>query len=660
MVRTPAGRWKQDQEIDWQVTPAKVEGVIEKRIGRLDRELREALGIASVQGDVFTAEAVAHVQGIDKRVLVRRLSEELVRQHRLVQELGAERVGQRRLSQFRFRHVLIQRYLYQRRGASERIYLHEALGNALEELVGDQDGRMAVQLARHFDEAGLTDKAIVHLQRAGQRALRLSAYKEAVGHLSRALKLAQAQVTEGRDVDALTMAHLERLLGEATYGLGDIDGSRDLLERSVDRLGRPMPRDGTTIAISILGQVGIQILHRILPLGLARASGRTQREAREAAGIYKTLTELYINATESTHTLYAALRGLNLAETAGPSPELARAYADMPAMCPLLGLRSLAETYRRLATQSAESIGVDPVIAYVQMATSVFTVGEGRWEESERALDRSIVSFRLLGDWSRLGLSMVLRTHVHIFKGEFKAFRSLHREIADLAERSGNYQHMIWSRDGDAESLLRLGSVEDMHEVVARLIQSLSEMDREGYQLEQPHVHGLLAQAYLRLEQWGEACKAAEAGEAVNALSRPTFYAQLEAYAGPAQAYLGCWEAIGATSEGVDFAKRSQRACRELRKFARAFPVARPRSLRMDGLCEWLSGNKNRAQRKWASGIQLAQELGMPYEQGLTHLEVLRRLEPGDPSREAHQDEVGRIFHELETAFELAELERRS
>lgn len=54
-----------------------MEGVIERRIGRLDPELREALTVASVQGEDFTAELVAQVQGVDERELVRRLSGEV-------------------------------------------------------------------------------------------------------------------------------------------------------------------------------------------------------------------------------------------------------------------------------------------------------------------------------------------------------------------------------------------------------------------------------------------------------------------------------------------------------------------------------------------------------------------------------------------------------
>jgi tetratricopeptide (TPR) repeat protein len=352
LVRDADGRWRQSREIDWQQTPARVEGVIEKRIGRLDPELREVLGIASVQGEVFTAEAVAKVHGVDERVLVRRLSWELERQHRLVQELGAAWPAPAvPPASATFDPALS----YRQRGSSERAYLHEALGNALEELVGDQNGRVSVQLARHFTEAGLTDRAMLHLQRAGERALKLSAYQEAAGHLRRALSGADSLTAEGKPPERLWVAHIERLLGEATYALGDIDGSRELLERSARRLGRPIP---ARVGLAILGQVARQAGYRLLPRRSGGAASPRRAELREAAGIYKTLTEIYIVSTENARTLYATLGNLNLAEGAGLSPELASAYADRSAVCPLLNLHSLAEKYRSMAAQAAQALGM--------------------------------------------------------------------------------------------------------------------------------------------------------------------------------------------------------------------------------------------------------------------------------------------------------------
>jgi len=183
------GYWVEGEAIDWAKLPARVEGVIEKRISRLTEELQAILTIASVEGEIFTAEVVARVQQLNERGLVQQLSRELDKQHRLVTAQALEGLGRQRRSLYRFRHHLFQHYLYHNLDAMERAYLHEAVGLALEALYGEQTEQVAVQLARHFEQAGLTEKAVTYLLQAGKRAGRLSANEEAIGHLSRGLEL---------------------------------------------------------------------------------------------------------------------------------------------------------------------------------------------------------------------------------------------------------------------------------------------------------------------------------------------------------------------------------------------------------------------------------------------------------------------------------------
>lgn len=189
LVQDEQDRWIEAPHLDWSSLPAKVKGVIEKRIGRLDAELRQALTIASVEGEEFTAEVVARVQGVAARGLVRRLSEEVDKQHRLVDGQGSQRLRQQRLSSYRFRHNLFQKYLYDSLDEMERAYLHEDIGNALEALYEEETDEIAVQLARHFEEAGMTQKAAGYLHQAGNKAARVSAYEEAIAHFEKGLVL---------------------------------------------------------------------------------------------------------------------------------------------------------------------------------------------------------------------------------------------------------------------------------------------------------------------------------------------------------------------------------------------------------------------------------------------------------------------------------------
>ncbi|HMN30316.1 MAG TPA: AAA family ATPase, partial [Caldilineaceae bacterium] len=184
-----AGRWTIARNLDWATVPARVEGVIEKRIERLTPAMRQALSAASVEGEEFTAEVVAGVQSVPERELVRQLGQEVDRQHQLVSAQNLLRVGARSLSRYRFRHNLFQQYLYQSLGSAERTYLHEAIAKMLESLYGEQTEQVAAQLAHHFAAAEIIDKAVDYLFQAGEKARFLSANSEAIKHFRYGLAL---------------------------------------------------------------------------------------------------------------------------------------------------------------------------------------------------------------------------------------------------------------------------------------------------------------------------------------------------------------------------------------------------------------------------------------------------------------------------------------
>jgi predicted ATPase/DNA-binding SARP family transcriptional activator len=192
LAKDQEGYWVEGPALDWETLPARVEAVIAERIGRLAEPLRAELRVASVEGETFTAEVVARVQAASEGEVVGRLSRDLDRRHRLVRAQGILWMEGQRLSRYRFRHTLFQRYLYNSLDAVERAHLHAAVGNTLETLHEGQTEAMAAiagQLARHFQEAGMAAKAIDYLRQAGDRAVRLCAYQEAIAHLSRGLEL---------------------------------------------------------------------------------------------------------------------------------------------------------------------------------------------------------------------------------------------------------------------------------------------------------------------------------------------------------------------------------------------------------------------------------------------------------------------------------------
>jgi predicted ATPase len=221
LVRDREGRWVEGRTLAWEKLPSRVDAVLTARISRLTEAQREALTLASVEGQEFTAEVVSRLLKVEVRDLIRMLSGELEKRHHLISAKGIRSLGQQRLSLYVFQNSLFQKYLYDSLDQVERTHLHEDVGNTLESLYGVQADEISVQLARHFQEAGMMPKAVQYLAGAGNKALRLSAYREAIAHFNTALDILKSfPPSPERDQNELSFHIALAASLQAIYGYG--------------------------------------------------------------------------------------------------------------------------------------------------------------------------------------------------------------------------------------------------------------------------------------------------------------------------------------------------------------------------------------------------------------------------------------------------------
>jgi class 3 adenylate cyclase/predicted ATPase len=147
---------------------------------RLDRlgEAREIAQIGAVLGRDFSHALLRAVAGIDD-VALRSGLERLADADLLFVE------GAPPQATYRFKHALIQDAAYESLLKSRRQPLHSRAAEALRD-----EGAEPETIAHHFTEAGLDDLAIEWWSRAGDQALRRSAFQEAIAHLGKAIEMA--------------------------------------------------------------------------------------------------------------------------------------------------------------------------------------------------------------------------------------------------------------------------------------------------------------------------------------------------------------------------------------------------------------------------------------------------------------------------------------
>ena len=154
-------------------------------MARLDRlgPAREVAQIGSVIGRGFSYKLLKAVAGMDEAPLEAALEKLSDADIVLVEGVLPE-------SDYRFKHALIQDAAYENLLKSRRQVLHRRIAETLRDRFADRVAAEPEVLAHHFTQAGLTDAAIEWWGKAGDQALRRSAFQEAIAHLGKAIEMA--------------------------------------------------------------------------------------------------------------------------------------------------------------------------------------------------------------------------------------------------------------------------------------------------------------------------------------------------------------------------------------------------------------------------------------------------------------------------------------
>jgi predicted ATPase len=217
LIQDPEGRWHESTQLNWDQVPAKVEGIIEERVGRLPAEFREILNIACVEGQEFTVGIIAKIKNLKEQELVQKIHDELECRHYLVQELNEIKLTDNTfLSRYSFIHALFQSYLYSCLSRTRRRMLHAEVAKILKTFYSDRPEVIAVQLAYHYTQARQTEKAATYLQLAGEQAVKLGEFNQGRTFFNQAL----AEISGKKNDPALNQAQLEWWIGETYYYQG--------------------------------------------------------------------------------------------------------------------------------------------------------------------------------------------------------------------------------------------------------------------------------------------------------------------------------------------------------------------------------------------------------------------------------------------------------
>lgn len=635
--------------------PGTVQEVVMARVDGLPSAKRTLLQTAAVIGRSFHQAVLEGVAGETGKVDA--LLEDLVASEFLVpwdRSLGVE---------YAFKHPLIQEVVYDGLLEARRQELHRVVARAIEQQLPRELPGFDGMLAYHFSLGRDVEHAETYLFKAGDEAAKLAASNEALHFFREASKLYLE--IHGERADPEKRALLEKNIARALHNKGQLIEAIEHLNRALALLGEPVSpsklRDRARFVRNLVTGVAGAYVPR-----LRRTRPRATPRQGEVIDLMYQRAQAQVTAADSMRYVMDSMEILRQLKRvdAATVPRAVELYAAAGALFSYGGISlAVGQRFLDLARPLVDAGDVGQAMPFATMQY-LHHVLAGDWGE-ENEIDEALLGEALqYGQIYNAIVARSLSAHKHVAKG---AFAVAAVQIEQLAKLLDLYQHDL--------------AASNLHYATTLLALERRRLDEALHAAEvyyDEHPEDLLNVLALGLKGKAQVLSGA-IDDAARTLARSAaIVARLGRQSVPpyqlsrhlqGQLLLDVTRLEEAVASGDARARRRAGAA-ALRTASLANSVAgriassRTEAYRLTGLAHWLLGRRARAERWWRKSLDEATRIGARPELGRTHLEIGRRaVEAGraneslaGSSAEQHLAAAGRIFDELELAWDAARL----
>ncbi|RLC36597.1 MAG: hypothetical protein DRH33_06730, partial [Candidatus Nealsonbacteria bacterium] len=198
---------------DFQI-PDTVQSIARARIDLLPVGLKEILYQASVLGRNVEIKLLQKITNLKNKVLLEMIKK--LQENEFIEEVEAAPQLQR---YFAFTHSLIQEIAYNSLLFKTRRSLHTKIGMTMEEMYLSKIDEKVEELAYHFKNSDDKEKAVFYLNKAGDKAQSLYAFKNAVNYYMDGIKIIESTEVEKKQLTQLAeiynkLAFSQSIIGE--------------------------------------------------------------------------------------------------------------------------------------------------------------------------------------------------------------------------------------------------------------------------------------------------------------------------------------------------------------------------------------------------------------------------------------------------------------
>jgi len=370
-------------------------------------------------------------------------------------------------AKYRFKHALIQDAAYESLLKSRRQVLHRRAA----EILRDQPEHAAEPeaIAHHFTQAGLNDLAIEWWGKAGDEALRRSAFSEAIAHLGKAIAMA------------------DKAGADSAPAVGDEATSHQRMKLHSDYSQAMMWSKGFAAEET--------------KAALARAANLAAKSddfsERFAAAFGQWTTALVRSELQSAREQASAF--LREAEAAGRVTEAGVARRGLAVICYYLGDLAEARTHCERALDSCyphhEDEARERYGEYTGTnATAILAATNWQLGEVERARELIDIANRRAAERGHppsMAIPLIIKCQLEILRGDAAAALSAAEALEVLSQEHGMMLFLVYA---ELFAAWARGRLHDPATGTAELRQTLAGFADQGNMLDAPFFYALLAE----------------------------------------------------------------------------------------------------------------------------------------------------------------------
>ncbi|MFA5349696.1 MAG: AAA family ATPase, partial [Candidatus Paceibacterota bacterium] len=564
--------------------PVTIVDAVLKRMKDLSEEHLEIISYASIMGKEIEFKLLTELTGKPAEKIVTSLEEGIKNQLLFRDLTGQENIF--------FMHDRIREAFYQRVPKEERVPLHRHIAEVVETQSKDNVDPVLYDLAHHFTEGQVEDKALYYSIKAGKKAKESYANTLAINlfttsrdilekqgktgsaeHIEVLEDLGESNRFAGRFDDSVQIlkqcesliprqdiihrAQVMGKIGDALFEKASVEESAKVLEQALYILGIRLPRSKLAVFMLMPVEFSIQMLHTIFPGIFIRKTYRDDHLDIVRSRIWRRLMyTYYFSDTIRMFVLY--LKCQNFTERRiGPSKELLEIYINSPAIYSTIILPWLSRglRYGEKALKMAQEFN-NKILEGV--ASAYLCLGYFLANKPDKSMlhgQKSISILRGAGEYWELAVGYHFVNHFDYYiTGKLKEAVSGDDDFISMMRASKGLQGLGWALEGSAKVSTALGDVSEATE--ARLLESIDLMERARDKMIQVYAIAALGFIYSRRGECDKAIK--EIQRAMKSMLRY---------------YLGCWHldifCLGADIYLTKLATDPKLAPREKKRYRR-------------------------------------------------------------------------------------------